>query len=270
MGVINVTPDSFSDGGRFLSDSTSPSAVDMPRLLDSALAMIAGGAAILDVGGESTRPGAQPVTAAEELSRVMPVIERLRELDTILSLDTRKPEVAVRGIEAGVDLINDVGGARDPELVAVVAASDVGFCLMHMQGDPEGMQDAPSYGDVVREVGGFLAERVSVCRRAGIGDDRLLLDPGFGFGKTLAHNLELLRHLEALRVDDLALLAGLSRKRMIGAMTGRALAERTSGSVAAALLAVQAGADVVRVHDVEETADALAVLAAVGNHAVDR
>lgn len=257
MGVINVTPDSFSDGGRFLG--TGP---DLSRIADAAMAMLADGAALLDVGGESTRPGAQAVAEDEESRRVMPVIERLLDLDVIVSLDTSKPALAARALAAGVHLINDVTGGRNPDMLAAVAASRAGYCVMHMQGEPRTMQAAPRYGDVVAEVRAFLADRVAACRSAGIDDERLLLDPGFGFGKTLAHNLALLRNLAALRVDGLPLLVGMSRKRMIGTMTGRPLQQRAAGSAAAALLAVQGGADIVRVHDVAETADALAVLAA--------
>ncbi len=258
MGVINVTPDSFSDGGSLMG--TAP---DLPRILDTAAAMLDAGAAILDVGGESTRPGAAPVSEAEEARRVMPVVERLLELDTIVSLDTSKPALAARALAAGVHLVNDVTGGRNPAMLEAVAASDAALCLMHMQGEPRTMQAAPHYDDVVAEVRDFLAGRVAACRRLGIGDGRLLLDPGFGFGKTLAHNLSLLRNLESMRVDDLALLVGLSRKRMIGAITGRAVEERVVGSAVAALLAVERGADVVRVHDVAQTADALKMLAAV-------
>ncbi len=258
MGVINVTPDSFSDGGRLLA-----AAPDLPRIVDAARTMLAAGATMLDVGGESTRPGAEPVDETEELRRVMPVLEALLELDGVISLDTRKPAVAARALTAGVHLINDVGGGRAPAMIDTVAASGAALCLMHMQGEPRTMQRAPRYGDVVAEVRGFLANQVARCRQAGMADRRLLVDPGFGFGKTLEHNLTLLRNLEALRIDGIALLAGLSRKGMIGAITGREVAGRAVGSAAAAMLAVQHGADVVRVHDVPETADALAVLAAV-------
>lgn len=258
MGVINVTPDSFSDGGTYLH--TAP---DLARIAGDARAMLENGADVLDVGGESTRPGSEGVAEDEELRRVMPVLEELLELDAIISLDTRKPAVAARALAAGVHLINDVSGGREPGMLEAVAGSTAGYCVMHMQGEPRTMQEAPRYHDVVAEVGAYLAERVAACRGAGIDDGRLLLDPGFGFGKTLEHNLALLRRLDALRVDGLPLLAGLSRKGMIGAITGRELAARTAGSVAAALLAVQRGADVVRVHDVAETADALKMLGAV-------
>jgi dihydropteroate synthase len=216
------------------------------------------------VGGESTRPGAERVSEAEETRRVMPVLERLLELDTILSLDTSRAALAARAISAGVHLINDVTGARSPDMVAAVADSNAALCVMHMQGEPRDMQVAPAYADVVGEVRGFLSRQVARCRRAGIADHRLLVDPGFGFGKTLEHNLALLRNLQALRIDELALLVGLSRKGMIGSITGRDVTRRAAGSAAAALLAVQRGADVVRAHDAAETADALRMLAAVG------
>jgi dihydropteroate synthase len=258
MGVINVTPDSFSDGGRLFAGTP-----DLPRILDLAQAMIAEGAAILDVGGESTRPGAEPVASDDECRRVLPVVERLLDLDIIVSVDTSKPAVARRALAAGAHLVNDVTGGRDPAMREVVAASAAALCVMHMQGEPRTMQAAPHYRDVVAEVRAFLAARVAECRAAGIGDERLLLDPGFGFGKTLQHNLALLRDLPQLRVDGLPLLVGLSRKAMIGTLTGRPLERRAAGSAAAALLAAERGADVVRVHDVAETADALAVLAAL-------
>lgn len=258
MGVINVTPDSFSDGGRLLR-----AAPDLPRILDTARAMLADGAALLDVGGESTRPGAAEVGAEEELRRVLPVVERLLELDAVISVDTSKAAVARRVLDAGVHMINDVTGGRDPALLDVVAGTSAALCVMHMQGTPRTMQSAPAYRDVVAEVGEHLAERVVVCRRAGIALDRLVVDPGFGFGKTLEHNLALLRNLSRLRVDGVAMLVGMSRKSMIGAVTGRGIDSRSAGSAAAALLAVQRGADIVRVHDVAETADALRMLAAV-------
>jgi dihydropteroate synthase len=258
MGVLNVTPDSFSDGGKLWRGGP-----DLPRVRDMALQMIAAGAALLDVGGESTRPGAEPVDEADECRRVIPVIEALADLDIILSVDTRKPGVARRAAAAGARLLNDVSGFRDPAMIEVLAATGMAGCIMHMQGDPRTMQQAPEYRDVVGEIRAFLGERVAACRAAGIARDRLLLDPGFGFGKTLAHNLTLLRDLEQVRVEELPILVGLSRKRMIGTLTGRDVDQRTAGSVAAALLAVERGADIVRVHDVAETVDALRVLAAL-------
>ena len=255
MGVVNLTPDSFSDGGRYLEPA---------QALERALTLEAEGAAILDLGGESTRPGAAPVTEQEEIRRVLPVLERLRpRTRAILSIDTSKPEVMRAAAAAGVDLINDVYALRAPGALEAAAASGCAVCLMHMQGEPRTMQHAPHYDDVVGEVRAFLAERVSACRAAGIADARIVLDPGFGFGKTLEHNLTLLRRLEALRIAGLPLLAGLSRKSMIGALTGKPSEARVHGSVAAALIAAQNGARILRVHDVAATVDALKVLTAV-------
>ena len=255
MGVLNLTPDSFSDGGR---------CVEPDQALARALALAAEGAAIIDLGGESTRPGADPVTAEEERSRVLPVLERLRpRTHAILSVDTSKPELMRAAAAAGADLINDVYALRAPGALEAAAESSCAVCLMHMQGEPRTMQRAPQYTDVVAEVHAFLRERVGACRAAGIADERLVLDPGFGFGKTLEHNLTLLRHLEELRIDGLPILAGLSRKSMIGTITGKLSRERVHGSVAAALIAAQNGARILRVHDVAATVDALKVLAAL-------
>jgi dihydropteroate synthase len=259
MGVLNVTPDSFSDGGRLWRN-----APDLDAVRDTAAGMLAAGAAILDIGGESTRPGADAIDETEECRRVIPVIEALAELDTIISVDTRKPGVARRAAAAGAHLLNDITGFRDPAMIEVLAETGLAGCIMHMRGEPRTMQDAPFYADVVGEVRQFFAARVADCRKAGVSLDRLLLDPGFGFGKTLAHNLTLLRSLESLRVEGLPILVGLSRKRMIGAITGRELPDRLIGSVTAALLAAAHGANVVRVHDVAETADALRMLEVVG------
>ena len=264
MGVLNITPDSFSDGGRLLRGKP-----DLPRIRAAAAAMLAAGATILDIGGESTRPGAAPVDEAEECRRVIPVLESLATLDTILSVDTRKSGVARRAAAAGAGLLNDISGYREPAMIEVLAATGMAGCIMHMQGEPSSMQDAPHYLDVIAEVRAFFEARVAACRAAGIASDRLVLDPGFGFGKTLAHNLRLLQRLGELRVDGLPLLVGLSRKRMIGAITGRDLPDRAVGSAAAALLAVQRGASIVRVHDVRETADALSVLRALQDDARD-
>ena len=255
MGVVNLTPDSFSDGGRYLEPA---------QALERALTLEAEGAAILDLGGESTRPGAAPVTAQEEIRRVLPVLEPLRaRTRAILSIDTSKPEVMRAAAAAGADLINDVYALRAPGALEAAAASGCAVCLMHMQGEPRTMQHAPQYEDVVLEVRAFLAERVRACRAAGIADERIVLDPGFGFGKTIEHNLTLLRRLEALRVEGLPLLAGLSRKSMIGTLTGKPSQARVHGSVAAALIAAQNGAQILRVHDVAATVDALKVLTAV-------
>ena len=255
MGVINVTPDSFSDGGRYLGPDEA-----MAR----ALALEAEGAALIDIGGESTRPGAVPVPLAEELRRVIPLLKQLRpQTRAILSVDTSKPEVMRAAAAAGADLINDVWALREPGALEAAAASGCGVCLMHMQGEPRTMQRAPHYSDVVGEVRAFLQERVGACRTAGIAAERIVLDPGFGFGKALEHNLTLLRRLRELKVDGLPILAGLSRKSMIGTLTGRPPAERIHGSVAAALIAAQNGASILRVHDVAATVDALKVRAAV-------
>lgn len=259
MGVLNLTPDSFSDGGRFVA----PDRLDVAAAVAAAQAMIDAGAAIIDVGGESTRPGSAGVTVEEELRRVIPVVERLTAMGTIVSVDTSKSVVAKAALAVGVQLINDVRAMADQNLLADVAKAGAAVCLMHMRGEPRTMQDAPSYGDVVAEVRMFLAERIQRCLAAGLDADQILVDPGFGFGKTLQHNLELLRRLKELVSLDCPVLVGLSRKGMIGALTGRAVGERVAGSVAAALIAVQHGARIVRAHDVAATVDALAVAAAV-------
>jgi dihydropteroate synthase len=259
MGVINVTPDSFSDGARFVADGR----IDLAAVLAAAEQMVRAGAAIVDVGGESTRPGAAAVPEAVELARVIPVIERLSVLDAVISVDTRKPRVAAAAVAAGASLINDVGAARAAGMLEVAAQSGAALCLMHMQGQPADMQEDPTYEDVVAEVRAFLGERAQAACAAGIDSDRIAVDPGFGFGKTLAHNLCLLRHLGAIAALGYPVLAGLSRKRMIGALTGRDSGERQAGSIAAAVLAVERGARIVRVHDVAATVDALAVARAV-------
>jgi dihydropteroate synthase len=255
MGVLNVTADSFSDGGRFLPPDAA---------VEQGVRMAAEGAALIDVGGESTRPGAAAVSAAEELRRVIPVIERLRNATAaIISIDSSKPEVLRAAAAAGAGLINDVRALREPAALEAAAASGCGVCLMHMQGTPATMQIAPHYTDVVREVRDFLAERVAACRAAGIAAERLSVDPGFGFGKTLAHNLTLLRHLGELAADGAPVLVGLSRKSMLGTLTARPLGERVYGSVALAVIAVLNGARIVRAHEVAPTVDALKVAAAV-------
>ncbi|HEX4895368.1 MAG TPA: dihydropteroate synthase [Solimonas sp.] len=255
MGVLNVTPDSFSDGGRHL---------DTEAALARAREMAGEGAAIIDVGGESTRPGAAPVGVQEELDRVVPVIERLaRELDVVISVDTMKPAVMQAACAAGAELINDVLALRAPGALSVAASSGAAVCLMHMQGEPRSMQVAPAYGAVVTEVREFLAERMVVAQRAGIARERLLVDPGFGFGKTLAHNLALLGQLPAFHDLAVPLLVGLSRKSMFQQLLGRPLAQRLPASVAAATLAVWQGAAIVRAHDVAATVDALRLAAAV-------
>jgi dihydropteroate synthase len=260
MGILNVTPDSFSDGGDFTTCETA---------LQHARRMVAEGADLIDVGGESTRPGARPVSVEDELDRVVPVIEALAaELAVPVSVDTSKPEVMRAAVAAGAGLINDVAALRRPGALAAASALGVPVCLMHMQGEPGTMQQDPTYGDVVAEVATFLAERIAACGAAGIPRERLLVDPGFGFGKTLGHNLALLRGLPRLAALGVPVLAGLSRKSMIGALLGGVpVGERLHGSVAAAVLAVERGAAIVRVHDVGPTVQALRVLAALGGDA---
>ena len=254
MGVVNVTPDSFSDGGRFL---------DPKAAVAHAHALLDEGADILDIGAESSRPGARGVSAEEELSRLMPVLEALRDCPVPISVDTVKPEVMRAAIAAGASMINDITALRSPGALETVAASDAGVCLMHMQGEPRTMQQSPSYADVVAEVGEFLAERGAAAETAGIARERIAIDPGFGFGKTLAHNFELLANLGRFAATGLPVIAGWSRKSTLGAITGRAADDRLAASLAAALLAVERGATIVRVHDVAATRDALAVLQAL-------
>ena len=254
MGVVNVTPDSFSDGGQYAS---AQQAVAHARRL------IGEGADILDIGGESTRPGAAPVALDEERQRVLPVLEALAGCGVPLSVDTRKPEFMLEAIAAGAAMINDVTALTAAAALAAVAKSPVAVCLMHMQGDPGTMQVNPIYQDVVREVRDYLAQRVVAAEQAGVARERIVVDPGFGFGKTVEHNLKLLRSLAEFRSLGVALLAGLSRKAMLGKLTGREPQERVHASIAAALLAVQNGAQIVRAHDVAATRDALAVWEAV-------
>ena len=262
MGILNVTPDSFSDGGRFNSLDTA---------LQRAESMLADGAAILDIGGESTRPGAPEVSVQEELDRVMPVLEKLKEIGAPLSLDTRRTAVMHAALQLGaVDLINDVSALEDEGAVAAVATSNVALCLMHKQGNPDTMQQAPHYQDVVDEVGHYLLRRVQLCREAGIEDKRLLIDPGFGFGKTLEHNLQLLAGLKRIEaISGIPLLVGLSRKSMLGAITGEIVpVERLGASLAVALFSLQQGARIVRVHDVKASHQALQVWSAMQTYAV--
>jgi dihydropteroate synthase len=254
MGVLNVTPDSFSDGGQY-------------RELDAAvghgLRMVEEGAAIIDVGGESTRPGADTVDAEEEIRRVVPVIQKLRgQTDAIVSVDTSKPQVMRAAAAAGAGLINDVRALSEQGALEAAVATQCAVCLMHMQGDPRSMQLAPHYDEVVNDVKAFLEQRVNVCRAAGMAADRIVIDPGFGFGKTLEHNLQLLRHLRQLGTE-LPIMVGLSRKSIVGRLTGRPSGERIYGSVALAVMAVINGARIVRVHDVRATVDALKTVIAV-------
>ncbi|MRW88389.1 dihydropteroate synthase [Duganella sp. FT80W] len=251
MGILNVTPDSFSDGGSYQS---------LEFALSHAEEMIEAGVDIIDVGGESTRPGSPPVSLEDELQRVMPVLYAVRDLGPAISIDTYKPQVMREAIIAGVDMINDINGFRAPGAIEAVRDGDCALCIMHMQSDPQHMQLAPSYSDVVDEVIGFLRERINALLAAGIDPRRLCIDPGFGFGKTVEHNYALLKATGRL-IDELGLplLAGLSRKSMVGAVTGKPVEQRMAGSVGGALAAVARGALIVRVHDVAETVDALKV-----------
>lgn len=254
MGIVNVTADSFSDGGRY---------IEVERAIEHGLALAADGAQIVDVGGESTRPGAAPVALEEELERVVPVVTALVREGIAVSVDTMKPEVMRAAAQAGCAIVNDVNAFRAPGAVEAVAATGVAVCAMHMQGTPATMQVEPRYEDVVVEVRAFLAERAQALEAAGISRDRIVLDPGFGFGKNYAHNVTLFAGMRQLASLGYPVLAGVSRKRMIGEIIGREVGNRVAGSVAAAMLAVQNGARIVRVHDVRETVDALAVLAAL-------
>lgn len=251
MGILNVTPDSFSDGGRHHA---------LEFALEHAEQMIEDGVDIIDIGGESTRPGAPPVSVEDELQRVMPVVYALRDLGPAISVDTYKPIVMREAIIAGADMINDINGFRAPGAIEAVRDSDCALCIMHMQSDPQHMQLAPAYADVVAEVIGFLRERIDALLAAGIDPQRICIDPGLGFGKTVEHNYTLLKFTRRL-IDELnmPLLAGLSRKSMVGAVTGQPVEKRMAGSVGGALAAVAQGALIVRVHDVAETVDALKV-----------
>lgn len=248
MGVVNVTPDSFSDGGRFL---------DPQAAIARGRQLIEEGADILDIGGESSRPGARAVAEDAELQRILPVLKALRDFP--VSVDTRRPAVMRAVLAEGASMINDIEALSAPGALEAVAASDCGICLMHKQGDPETMQRSPVYEDVVREVSEYLRQRVEACRARGVSGDRICVDPGFGFGKTPSHNFRLLRELDVLARLGVPVLAGWSRKSTLGAVTGRPVGERLAGSLAAALLALQGGATILRVHDVKETRDVVAV-----------
>jgi dihydropteroate synthase len=255
MGILNVTPDSFSDGGRFhLRDSA----------LQHAAAMVTAGASLIDVGGESTRPGALPVSPEQELERVAPIVEMLvAELDVIVSVDTSSSIVMLEAARLGAGLINDVRALRRDGALAAAAATGLPVCLMHMQGEPGDMQGNPQYADLLAEVCAFFTQRLAACVQVGIAQDRLILDPGFGFAKTLQHNLSLFKHLPALQVFARPLLVGVSRKSMIGQALGRDVDQRLAGGLALAALAVTKGAKILRVHDVPETVDVLRMIAAV-------
>jgi dihydropteroate synthase len=254
MGVVNVTPDSFSDGGRYFDSKVA---------LAHARRLAEEGADIVDIGGESTRPGAAPVSEQEELKRVLPVVSDLADLP--VSVDTRRPEVMKAVLAAGASMINDVRALAEPYALEAVGATGCAVCLMHMKGTPATMQREPRYDDVVAEVKAFLKDAVRKARFAGIGRDRIVIDPGFGFGKTASHNMQLLRRLKEFEDLEVALLAGLSRKSTIGTLTGRPVEERLAGSLAAALLALLGGAKILRVHDVKETRDVIAVWQAYRN-----
>lgn len=254
MGIVNLTPDSFSGDGLV---------GDVDRAIGHARQQFEAGADILDVGAESSRPGAIPTPEGEELRRLLPVLKAVTGWGVPVSVDTYKPAVMRAALEVGATMINDITGMVQPEALSAVAGSDCAVCVMHMQGEPGTMQKTPHYRDVVAEVRFFLAEAVARCRQVGIADERLVLDPGFGFGKTLDHNLSLFRALTAAGVDNLPMLVGVSRKSMLGAITGRPVEQREAASVAAALLAAQKGAKIIRVHDVAATRDALAVWSAI-------
>ena len=255
MGILNVTPDSFSDGGRFSQ---------LDAALRHAEAMVVAGATLIDVGGESTRPGARAVSPTEELERVAPIVERIhRELDVIISVDTSTPAVMRETARLGAGLINDVRSLQRDGALDAAAATGLPVCLMHMLGEPGTMQNDPHYGDVTREVSEFLAARLDQCAAVGIPPERIILDPGFGFAKTLAHNLSLFKHMEALHALGRPLLVGVSRKSMIGNALGRPVGERLYGGLALAALALTKGARILRVHDVAETMDVVRMIAAV-------
>jgi len=257
MGIVNLTDDSFSGDGLHGNADLA---------IAQGLRQIEEGAHILDLGAESSRPGALPIPAQQEIDRLLPVIEALRNCGTPLSIDTIKPEVMRIALNAGADMINDINAMRAPGALELVAASRAGICMMHMQGDPGTMQNDPHYDDIVAEVASFLGERVAAAEAAGIALNRIAVDPGFGFGKSLEHNLELLRRLDEMVVPGLPLLVGLSRKSMLGLLTGRAAPDRVSAGIAAHVLAVERGARIVRVHDVAATRDAMAVLQAVEDY----
>jgi len=255
MGIVNVTPDSFSDGGKFASTELA---------IAHAMKLVAEGADILDIGGESTRPGATPVALEEELDRVIPVIEVLSKSAGVpLSIDTYKPEVMRAAIKAGIDIVNDVRALQEPDALEIVAESNAGVCLMHMQGTPQTMQQDPQYEDVLAEVKAFLAQRLAAANAAGIPNERIVLDPGFGFGKRTVHNVDLLKGLPDILSLGLPLLVGLSRKSILGQLVGADVNERLHASIAASVASTLKGARIVRVHDVKATVDALKVVSAL-------
>jgi dihydropteroate synthase len=258
MGILNVTPDSFSDGGKYTR---------FDYALEQAERMITDGASIIDIGGESTRPGAEAVSEEDELARVIPVLKAIKQrFNIVVSIDTSKASVMSAAIDAGADMINDVRALQNEGCLAAVANSNIPLCLMHMQGLPSTMQNSPSYDNVINDIMVFFQQRIDVCINAGITRERLIVDPGFGFGKTLEQNLYLLANLSKFSQLGLPLLAGLSRKSMIGNLLNRKVEQRLAGSLSAAILAVQQGADIIRVHDVQATVAALKVLKAVTEH----
>ena len=257
MGILNVTPDSFSDGGHFKSFDCALAQVDK---------MLEDGATIIDIGGESTRPGAQEVSEKEEIQRVIPVLKAIKErFDVVVSVDTSKAVVMAEAIEQGADIINDVRALQNEGCIDIIAQSNIPVCLMHMQGLPRTMQSNPQYQDVIEDIRTFFTERISICQQANINKERLILDPGFGFGKSLSQNYQLLANLDKFKAFNLPILAGLSRKSMIGNLLNRNVEHRLAGSLATALLAAQKGAQIIRVHDVKETVDALTILNAVND-----
>lgn len=260
MGILNTTPDSFSDGGALFVDGR----LSLTKVLSRAAQIVAEGADMIDIGGESTRPGAGPVSTQEEMDRVVPVVELLaRELDVVLSVDTSNPEVMLAAAAHGAGFINDVRALTRPGAIKAAAATGLPVCLMHMQGDPRSMQVDPRYADVVAEVRSFLAQRIEVCTKLGVSRGNIVVDPGFGFGKTVEHNLQLLNRLEQMQALNCPVLVGLSRKSLVGAVLKRPLDERLAGSLALAALAVQRGAVIFRVHDVRETGDVIRLCNAV-------
>lgn len=264
MGILNATPDSFSDGGQHFEDAR----IDVDSVLAKVDAMVAGGAEIIDVGGESTRPGAAPVSLEEEQDRVLPVVAAINErFDVVVSVDTSSPEVMLEAAGLGAGMINDVRALQRPGALRAAASTDLPVCLMHMQGQPDSMQERPSYTDIITEVKVFLGERIEAAEIAGIKKTKLLIDPGYGFGKTLGHNLSLLKRQDELLALGCPILSGLSRKSMIDHLLRRSIDQRLPGSLALAMLAVQHGASIVRVHDVAETHDVLKILGAVNQSA---
>lgn len=253
MGILNATPDSFSDGGRYMH---------VDQAVEHAHQLIAEGAAIIDIGGESTRPGAQWVPLQQEIDRVLPILDALQDCGAVLSVDTRKPEIMAAAIAAGAHMINDIDALQAEGALQAVAAGDTAVCLMHKQGEPQAMQINPSYANVLAEVTEFLTARIAVAMNAGIARERIVVDPGFGFGKTLEHNLKLLRHLDRITLG-VPILAGISRKTMLGKITGREVGQREYAGLAANVLAVMRGARILRVHDVAACQDALKIIQAV-------